>query len=121
MDKGDIDNLETAAEKAITKLGEEAYMWQKEAIMWRNRYSELSGHIRSICLYPPKDKDVGGMLACDFEKLSTNDKSLLVELKGRMSTIKMADINANPEETYDSLMGCLNTIKDCINLIEKQR
>ena len=51
MDKGDIDNLETAAEVAITRLGEEAYMWQKEAIMWRNRYSELARNIRSICLY----------------------------------------------------------------------
>lgn len=48
MNAGDIDNLETEAEKAITKLGEEAHMWQKEAIMWRERHNDLVGILKRL-------------------------------------------------------------------------
>ena len=51
MNTGDIDTLETEAEKAITKLAELALEHSKDAIEWRRRYNELVSNLSKLCLY----------------------------------------------------------------------
>lgn len=55
MNTGDIDRLETEAEKAITQLAELAIEHNKDAIEWRRRYGELVKNLSNLCLY---DRDV---------------------------------------------------------------
>ena len=55
MNTGDVDKLETEAEKAITKLAELAIEHNKDAIEWRRRYNELVSNLSKLCLY---DRDI---------------------------------------------------------------
>ena len=56
MNTGDIDILETEAEKAITKLAELAIEHSNDAIEWRRRYKELVSNLSKLCLYD-RDKE----------------------------------------------------------------
>ena len=56
MNMGDIDMLETEAEKAITKLAELAIEHSNDAIEWRRRYNELVNNLSKLCLYD-RDKE----------------------------------------------------------------
>jgi len=77
MNTGDIDTLETEAEKAITKLAELAIEHNKDAIEWRRRYNELVSNLSKLCLY---DRDI------EYKPTSkTNGEDL------RLRTLKLLD------------------------------
>ena len=112
MITSEIDRLETEAEKAITKLAEQAIEHSKDAANWRNKaisnHKMRCAHMNSCSKYE-----------MDFESFSINKKQLIVELKGRLEKVTHPDVYKYPEKLNQALMDSINTMKDCVNLIEK--
>lgn len=65
MITSEIDRLETEAEKAITRLAEQAIEHNKDAVEWRRRYAELVKNIELLCTYKPD-------LSCNQEPYLAN-------------------------------------------------
>lgn len=112
MNAGDIDRLETEAEKAITKLAELAIEHNNDSIKWRNKaisnHKMRCAHMHSCSKYE-----------MDFENQSTNKKQLIAEMRGALDSIGL-DVWSDPEEMGKALMRNINSMKDCINLLEKK-